>query len=413
MNTLIDVRGLGKSYRIKHQQRSAYPTLRDSMAEKVRAFASGESSVAEETFWALRDVDLEIGEGERVGIVGRNGSGKSTLLKLISRITEPSEGRITIRGRVASLLEVGTGFHPELTGRENVFLNGSILGMRKHEIRRRFESIVDFAGVERFLDTPVKRFSSGMYTRLAFAVAAHLDADILLVDEVLAVGDFEFQKKCLSKMEDASASGKTVMFVSHNVAALRRLCNTAVWLDQGQARQVGPIDEVLAGYWGEAEAGGASCHWPGGVANPGVADFSLLAVKLFGAGGSPANEFDATESFDVELEYELLSTLRGCRIGFLVSTAEGCVVFETYDDLRNASSGRAPGRHVSRCRVPGGYLNSGDYVLSVNAGIPGERNLIFRESVLRFTLHHGEASPKTAQQGCVLVDFPWGVRAYD
>jgi ABC-type polysaccharide/polyol phosphate transport system ATPase subunit len=254
MKAAIHTEALGKRYVISHKAPQRYLTLRDEIAQKIgSAFrgAGDPSSLSRPTtedFWAVRDVSFEVREGDRVGIVGRNGAGKSTLLKMLSRITEPTEGRIVLNGRVASLLEVGTGFHPELTGRENIFLNGSILGMSRREIQRKFEEIVTFAGVEKFLDTPVKHYSSGMYVRLAFAVAAHLDSEILLVDEVLAVGDAEFQAKCLARMESISESGRTVLFVSHNVSAVQRLCNTGVFMNDGRLVTQGSISKVLEAY---------------------------------------------------------------------------------------------------------------------------------------------------------------------
>ena len=247
---IITVSGLGKRYRIRHQQgRQHYAALRDVITAAVTApFKRHRQPAGREDFWALKDVSFAVQPGEVLGIIGRNGAGKSTLLKILSRITEPTAGRVTLRGRVASLLEVGTGFHPELTGRENIFLNGAILGMTRQEIRRNFESIVSFAEVERFLDTPVKRYSSGMYVRLAFAVAAHLESDILVIDEVLAVGDAQFQKKSLGKMHDVSRGGRTVLFVSHNMAAVQALCTRAIWLDRGQVAAEGATAAVTAKY---------------------------------------------------------------------------------------------------------------------------------------------------------------------
>jgi lipopolysaccharide transport system ATP-binding protein len=242
-DAVIRVEGLGKKYLIGHQSAEQYTALRDVLAQAARNFARTTADMLRgralisgdnvEEFWALKDVNFEINQGDVVGIIGRNGAGKSTLLKVLSRITEPSEGRVTIEGRVASLLEVGTGFHPELTGRENIYLNGAVLGMGHNEIARKFDEIVDFAGVEQFLDTPVKRYSSGMYVRLAFAVAAHLEPEILIIDEVLAVGDAEFQKKCLGKMKDVSGQGRTVLFVSHNMAAVQSLCERSILLKNG------------------------------------------------------------------------------------------------------------------------------------------------------------------------------------
>ena len=235
MKPIISVEGLGKSYTIRHEGQTPYKSLREELFNLPKRLL-GKGRQSQEEFWALRDVNFDIMPGDRVGIIGRNGAGKSTLLKLLSRITDPTAGRIILRGRVASLLEVGTGFHPELTGRENIFLNGAILGMSRAEVRRKFDEIVDFAGVEKFLDTPVKRYSSGMYVRLAFAVAAHLEPEILIVDEVLAVGDAEFQKKCLGKMQTVGEEGRTVLFVSHNLAAISQLCTIGIVMSQGNAK---------------------------------------------------------------------------------------------------------------------------------------------------------------------------------
>jgi homopolymeric O-antigen transport system ATP-binding protein len=263
---VIQCEGLGKSYLIGHHgSRERYTALRDVLARQVRGVwqatrraLRGQAAVAGddiEEFWALRDVSFDVREGEVVGIIGRNGAGKSTLLKILSRITEPTEGRVTLRGRVASLLEVGTGFHPELTGRENIFLNGAILGMTRREIKRKFNEIVAFAEVDKFLDTPVKRFSSGMYVRLAFAVAAHLDPEILLVDEVLAVGDAEFQKKCLGKMQDVARGGRTVLFVSHNMAAVEALCGRVIFVENGRIAADGPGTAPIRRYLSVGRSG--------------------------------------------------------------------------------------------------------------------------------------------------------------
>src|SRR5579871_5797593 len=249
--SIITVENLGKKYRLDHQaERPRYSSLRDVLSEKAKRLFRPAASRAQrmEEFWALKDVSFEVRPGEVVGIIGRNGAGKSTLLKILSRITEPSRGRVLLRGRVASLLEVGTGFHQELTGRENIFLNGAILGMTQKEIRSKFDEIVAFAEVEKFLDTPVKRYSSGMYVRLAFAVAAHLEPEILLVDEVLAVGDLEFQKKCLGKMQEVSRSGRTIIFVSHQMNQIRRLCERVLWIDAGQIREEGETGAIVSAY---------------------------------------------------------------------------------------------------------------------------------------------------------------------
>lgn len=273
-DTIINVEGLGKKYVISHEKQvGSYTALRDVISNKARSlFKASRTAIEQEEFWALKDISFKVNKGEAVGIIGRNGAGKSTLLKMLSRITEPTLGRIDLSGRVASLLEVGTGFHPELTGRENIFLNGAILGMTRVEIRKKFDEIVDFSGVEKFLDTPVKRYSSGMYVRLAFAVAAHLEPEILVVDEVLAVGDAEFQKKCLGKMEEVSKNyGRTVLFVSHNLGAVRKLCTKGLYLNKGQIAYQGDVDATLDKY---ASSGQFS------EINGEIGDFNLLLHPL-------------------------------------------------------------------------------------------------------------------------------------
>src|SRR6201997_761360 len=285
-DTIILVENLAKRYSLRHKgNREPYVALRDVIARqamapfkaigekmRIRSRVNGShlngstyppSNGSVENFWALKGVSFEVKQGDVIGIIGRNGAGKSTLLKILSRITEPTEGRIRIKGRVASLLEVGTGFHPELTGRENIYLNGSILGMSRAEIKAKFDEIVAFAEVERFLDTPVKRYSSGMYVRLAFAVAAHLEPEILIVDEVLAVGDAAFQKKCLGKMEDVSHSGRTVIFVSHNMETVARLCNKSILLDSGKLKQIGNTEDVIKSYLHTGTGANSSRSWVG------------------------------------------------------------------------------------------------------------------------------------------------------
>jgi len=303
----ISVSGLGKRYRIGKRER--YRTLRDTLTEtltapfrRIRAALSGAADrTTENTIWAVRDVSFEIKSGEVVGVIGRNGAGKSTLLKVLSRITEPTEGRADLYGRIGSLLEVGTGFHPELTGRENVYLNGAILGMRRPEIAGKFDEIVAFAELDRFIDTPVKHYSSGMYMRLAFAVAAHLEPEILLVDEVLAVGDVAFQKKCLGKMQHVAKQGRTVMFVSHNMGAVRSLCNRAIWIDRGRIRCDGDQDTAicryLEGVYDEGFEGierGANSEYP----------VDIRRVVLRRANGDSTTEFAPGDSVRIEISYQ-------------------------------------------------------------------------------------------------------------
>lgn len=289
----IEAEKLGKKYLIGHQsERERYTALRDVMAKNFKNFLNKTRHVLRgeqllvgdeiEEFWALKDISFKIAEGDRVGIIGRNGAGKSTLLKILSRITEPSNGRVEIKGRVASLLEVGTGFHPELTGRENIYLNGAILGMTRTEIRKKFDEIVDFAGVAKFLDTPVKRYSSGMYVRLAFAVAAHLEPEILVVDEVLAVGDAEFQKRCLGKMEEVSKNeGRTVLFVSHNMEAVQNFCNNAIVLNQGSISFIGDKNKAIETYLKNFQVGDLYKQWDDKNA-PGTSSARFYEVKIEG-----------------------------------------------------------------------------------------------------------------------------------
>jgi lipopolysaccharide transport system ATP-binding protein len=290
-DVIIRVEDLGKKYSLRHQSNGQrYVTLRDVIAEKAKnIFRRNGGAISDlhapsssrEDFWSLRDVSFSVHRGEVLGIIGRNGAGKTTLLKILSRITEPTKGRVRIKGRVASLLDVGTGFHPELTGRENIFLNGAILGMTKTEIKKKFDEIVAFAETEKFLDTPVKRYSTGMYVRLTFAVAAHLEPQILVVDEVLAVGDAEFQKKCLGKMESvATREGRTVLFVSHSMAAISRLCQRAIWLHQGKLIEDSTPKATIAAYLSSGIANEGRVEWVGGIADPGVNEFALRSVTV-------------------------------------------------------------------------------------------------------------------------------------
>jgi lipopolysaccharide transport system ATP-binding protein len=339
-----------------------------------------------EEFWALKDVSFEVKQGEVLSIVGRNGAGKSTLLKVLSRITQPTLGRVRIKGRIASLLEVGTGFHPELTGQENIFLNGAILGMTKAEIRKKFDEIVAFADIATFLDTPVKRYSSGMYMRLAFAVAAHLEPDILLVDEVLAVGDAAFQKKCLGKMGEVASQGRTVLFVSHNMGAVSRLCRRCIWLDRGQIRKDGPTDAVVTSYLSEDERAAGERTWVGEVRVPGTPSGRLRAVRLLDTTSHVRTVFDIQQPIHIELEYELLRTLSVFRSAVRVIAGDGTVVFTSTDsaDTRWEGRPRGPGVFVSRCIIPADFLNARGYAVTVSADVPFVEILFIEEGVLAF-----------------------------
>jgi lipopolysaccharide transport system ATP-binding protein len=365
-DTVIRVENLGKKYIIGHQQQERYTALRDVITNKVKSLGSlinpkaKSENPAFEEFWALKDVSFDIKQGDRVGIIGRNGAGKSTLLKILSRITEPTTGSIKIKGRVASLLEVGTGFHPELTGRENVFLNGAILGMGKEEIKRKFDEIVAFAEVEKFLDTPVKRYSSGMYVRLAFAVAAHLEPEILIVDEVLAVGDAQFQKKCLGKMEDVGKEGRTVIFVSHNMTAVTRLCTRALWLDTGKIKIDGDIYEVSGKYLQSDLGTSAERHWTNPKNAPGDSVARLKAVRVI-------SEEVVTETVDIrypvilEMEYWNLKPDAQLLCGFSFFNDQGVMLFVSADfqDPEWGNKSKPIGIYKSRCIVPGNLLAEG------------------------------------------------------
>lgn len=314
----------------------------------------------EDILWALRDVSFTVRSGEVVGIIGINGAGKSTLLKVISRITPPTVGNISIRGRVSSLLEVGTGFHPELSGRENVFLNGTILGMRKTEVDAKFDEIVDFAGIEQFLDTPVKRYSSGMRVRLAFAVAAHLEPEILIVDEVLAVGDAEFQKKCLNKMEDVGKEGRTVLFVSHNMAAVTRLCRRGILLSAGSVIDDGDAHSIVSSYLTSGLGTTSAREWPDASKAPGDESVRIRAIRVVNAEGEVSEGFDIRKPVGLQMEYEVLASDKPLMPYFRLANDEGVIIFSTIDqDFRWHDEPRPPGRYVSTAWIPGNFLSEG------------------------------------------------------
>jgi len=373
-DVVIRAEGLGKKYVIGHQA-ERQDTLRDTLSRNARNLIrsgrdllTGRAMVGGdevEEFWALRDVDFEVARGEVVGIIGRNGAGKSTLLKILSRITEPSSGRVTVRGRVASLLEVGTGFHPELTGRENIYLNGSILGMSRAEIRRKFDEIVAFAEVDKFLDTPVKRYSSGMYVRLAFAVAAHLEPEILIVDEVLAVGDASFQKKCLGKMEEVAGHGRTVLFVSHNMAAVTRLCSRAMLLEAGRLVDRGSATSVVSSYFAAGGHGPAARTWEGRVA-PGNEHARLKSAKVVARSGTILQRADIREPVGVEIGFDVLRDAYPLTPNCHVYFEDGVCAFISSAVEMNGSMGRlAPGSYTATMWIPGNLLSEGMYNVGV------------------------------------------------
>jgi lipopolysaccharide transport system ATP-binding protein len=327
----IRVEGLSKSYRIDHEARATYRTLRESLASLARRPLRRSGDNRHETIWALQDVSFEVRRGEALGIIGRNGAGKSTLLKILSRITRPTTGRAEIYGRLGSLLEVGTGFHPELTGRENIFLNGAILGMRRSEIQRHFDEIVAFAETERFLDTPVKRYSTGMYMRLAFAVAAHLDTDILLVDEVLAVGDTAFQRKCLGKMEDVAGQGRTVLFVSHNMAAVTQLCTNALLLDAGGVETQGAAGQVIGQYLSSANQEGR-VDLRGRPAGAGTGGAVFEWAELRNAAGELCQDFSIGDRVVVTFGLRLAPDRPRTKLAVNIRASDGTPVAHAVDD---------------------------------------------------------------------------------
>ena len=389
----VSVRGLSKSYSIA-KNAAQHSTAGEAIMHKLKnPFAKTER----DTFWALSDVNFDIQKGDVVGIIGRNGAGKSTLLKVLSRITEPTRGRIDLYGRVGSLLEVGTGFHPELTGRENIFLNGAILGMQKSEIARQFDAIVDFSGTEQFLDTPVKRYSSGMYVRLAFAVAAHLNPEILIVDEVLAVGDAEFQKKCLGKMQDvAQNEGKTVIFVSHNLQAVKSLCNRVIFLQQGKVAADCETEAGLRQYLVGHNTLASEQVWDDPDTQPGDDLFRLMAVRVLDEKKQLATTFYSSRPILVEFEFDLTSAHDSLCIGFDLNTEDGTCAFRSYQTDVNQEylPVLTPGKNRLICCIDSDLLNAGTYTVDVKVSIHNYKWIAVVERAAQFDVlfDHGTSS---------------------
>jgi len=382
MRPIIHIENVGKRYQIA-LERASYSTLRDSLAgsftRSVNRLRGRGETIADRTFWALRGVNLDIAPGERLGIVGVNGAGKSTLLKILSRITEPTEGRARLYGRVGSLLEVGTGFHGELTGRENIYLNGAILGMKHAEIARNFDDIVAFAELGRFLDLPVKRFSSGMYMRLAFAVAAHLQPEILIVDEVLAVGDAAFQKKCLGKMSEVSRNGRTVIFVSHNMSAVQNLCSRVIWLAGGKIVEDGEPGRVIGNYLKTTLTTMSQQTWPDPNAAPGNDTVRLRRAAIVPAAAEFEDHFTVRTPLRVEFEYWNLVDGAALDLSVVIRTEEGYPIFSTSSGSDPRWTGRPfpAGLYRSSFEVPGHLLNDGVHRIEVNFR-RNERHLLYR-----------------------------------
>jgi lipopolysaccharide transport system ATP-binding protein len=427
-NVVIRVEGLGKKFSLHHEQSERYTTLRDVVAHqakaagrllnpftlagqlrKARRQAAQEHAASEEEFWALKDVNFEIRRGERVGIIGRNGAGKSTLLKILSRITEPTTGRVEIRGRVASLLEVGTGFHPELTGRENIYLNGAILGMTRREIRSKFDEIVDFAEVEKFLDTPVKRYSSGMYVRLAFAVAAHLEPEILVVDEVLAVGDASFQKKCLGKMEDVSRAGRTILFVSHNMPAVNTLCSRGIALQGGRLILDSDIQQAVSSYLGS----GSNYSGRIDLQNHPNRERGLKPwldwIEIDGADQG----LELGKAVEIMIGYRAFKPIREAQFTISFATLQGEQIFVLNSSWQSSAIPESlDKRGVVKCVIPKLPLMPGRYSVSTRLWIVGEKLddiPSFAEIDVSWTYREAYQQPYQRGHGLVYVDAEWAM----
>jgi len=413
MKPVIKVESISKKYRLGKRER--YTSLRDVIAASARAaFRSrpNGNQAVNGTIWALTDVSFEVEAGEVVGIIGRNGAGKSTLLKILSRITKPTKGRVTLNGRVGSLLEVGTGFHSELTGRENIFLNGAILGMSKREIEEKFDEIVAFAETEQFLDTPLKHYSSGMAVRLAFAVAAHLEPEILIIDEVLAVGDVSFQKKCLGKMNEVARAGRTVLFVSHDINAVNALCERTILLHDGSIAMNGPTALVTRHYLDRANKFYSPITWVSvDKANQGEIQLHNVTVEQ---GGDVTTLINCREPFTIVLEYEIERIVRGSRFFLIVRNEKGELIFTTsdYDVLSAEAENRQIGRFMSRVTVPGGILKTGSYYGTVGVDVANVRVVFKAEDALHFDVYEPEDDTQATRHmrvGVIAPLLPWEI----
>jgi lipopolysaccharide transport system ATP-binding protein len=385
-NTIIHVENISKMYQLGEVGTGTLSHDLNRWWHKVRGKEDPYLKLGEENrrdksggnyVWALRDINFDVKQGEVLGIIGRNGAGKSTLLKILSRVTQPTTGFIKAKGRIASLLEVGTGFHPELTGRDNIYLNGAILGMTKQEIRKKFDEIVSFSGVERYIDTPVKRYSSGMYVRLAFAVAAHLEPEILIVDEVLAVGDAEFQNRCMGKMGEVSRTeGRTVLFVSHNMGAVKQLCDRSVLVERGRIKTMGDTINVIEEYLSGDNAADRFIHWSENE-RPKTNELELISVKVLDKSGKIDNMLTTTDEIKIEIEYELKTEIKDLRVAINLLTPDGIEVFSSSDFyFQHPSRIRNKGRYKSICNIPGSLLNLGKYIIRIDFDIPRTKALI-------------------------------------
>jgi len=429
MTIAISVNNLGKQYKIgAAETKFRYNMLRDVIVDTVSApirlakaiIGKSDRRLNQNFVWALKDVSFDLEEGKVLGIVGRNGAGKSTLLKILSRVTEPTTGTVSVRGRVGSLLEVGTGFHPELTGRENIYMNGAILGMKRNEIDKKFDEMVEFSEVGQFIDTPVKRYSSGMYLRLAFAVAAHLEPEILVVDEVLAVGDAEFQRKCLGKMNDVAQQGRTVLFVSHNMSAILRLTQEAIVLNKGQLLKRAPTPEAVDFYLSSGQAESGERVWDVEDVPAASAPFRPVAIRIKERGGKVVDTVRSTEPVTIEWEYQLDLPVTGLRVGMYLNTMRGEHVFTAFDtdDAKQFEQfgTRQAGRYVSRCEIPADFFNEGRYYLGVNASSFGVKRYFMDENAISFNVDISGA-PGTQwpeiRQGPIRPRLNWKIEKID
>jgi lipopolysaccharide transport system ATP-binding protein len=383
----VKVENLGKCYQIGQAKSGDFRESFGGWVNKLRGRSNGQVAESKE-FWALKDINFEIKKGEAVGIIGRNGAGKSTLLKILSRITEPTRGRFEINGRVSSLLEVGTGFHPELSGRENIYLNGTILGMKRREIKTKFDEIVSFSGVEKFIDTPVKHYSSGMKVRLAFSVAAHLEPEILIIDEVLAVGDAEFQKKCLGKMDEVSKNeGRTVLFVSHNIGAIKSLCSVGLLLSEGIIQDIGLIEAVANSYLKNAEQGLSSSGektWNILSNAPGNDDLKLKSIKLMDDNRLVGTTFYTSKPIFIDIDYVVKQPINGARIVFKLLDTENRIVFVSTNQNESDFASLSVGAYKTRCTIPANILNGSRYRVKIHIGVPGIKVIMEGETFLEF-----------------------------
>lgn len=405
-DTVIRVEGIGKLYRVG--ERESYGQLRDVLANAFRGSRNGKRR-PKDSIWAVRDVSFDVRQGEVVGLVGRNGAGKSTLLKLLARITRPTVGHAELHGRIGSLLEVGTGFHLELTGRENVFLSGAILGMKKVEIRRKFDEIVAFAEVERFLDSPLKHYSSGMHMRLAFAVAAHLEPEILLVDEVLAVGDLQFQKKCLGKMGEVAREGRTILFVSHNMAAVKALCGRAILLKDGAVASSGNVADVIDDYSlaGTSQAQASVREWRDTATAPGNENVRLSYIRITPPDDEASITIDTGALIEIGFDNFRENIALGCTV--YLTTRDGMVIFESGHVITSDRSSRCGFYHITG-KIPGHLLNAGRYSLDVVFG-KDQRYALFRmEGAVSFEVENtatGRDSNMSVAPGVIRPLLSW------